>query len=140
MNDNYFLDTNVLVYAFDHTDPAKKQISNRLVKTALTENTGCISYQVIQEFFNVATRKFASPLSIPDCQRYLDAVLTPLCRIFTSIDLYHEAFDILQKWRYSFYDSLIIASALQANCTLLYSEDLQHDQKIKSLTIANPFI
>ncbi|MBN1999548.1 PIN domain-containing protein [candidate division KSB1 bacterium] len=140
MNDNFFLDTNIFVYAFDDTNTVKQQKSNQLIKTALTDQVGCISYQVIQEFVNVSTRKFTVPLSIPDCRRYFEKVLMPLCRIFTSIELFHDGLDIMQRWQYSFYDSLIIAAALQAGCSNLYSEDLQHGQKIKSLVISNPFI
>jgi predicted nucleic acid-binding protein len=140
MKDKYFLDTNILVYSFDHTSPMKQKKANQLIKTALLESNGCISYQVIQEFLNVATKKFTPPLSVLDCQRYLDFVLQPLCQIFTSIDLYLKALDVMGRWQYSFYDSLILAAALQADCKILYSEDLRHEQSIKSLTILNPFL
>jgi predicted nucleic acid-binding protein len=139
MKDKFFLDTNILVYSFDRSSPVKRQKANQLIKTALIESNGCISYQVIQEFLNAATKKFATPLSILDCQRYLDSVLYPLCQIFTSMDLYHQALNLMQRWQYSFYDSLILAAALQADCQVLYSEDLRHEQSIKSLTILNPF-
>ena len=109
MNDKYFIDTNIFIYSFDRSEPIKREKANNLIKLALVENKGCISYQVIQEFINVSTRKFTVPLSIIDCKRYLDNVLSPLCAIFTSIDLYHRALDIMERWRFSFYDSLIIA-------------------------------
>ncbi|HPI74699.1 MAG TPA: PIN domain-containing protein [bacterium] len=140
MKGRYFLDTNIFIYSFDLSNSAKQQKANQLIKAALVENKGCISYQVIQEFINVATRKFVAPLSILDCHRYVDSVLYPLCQIFTSIDLYHQALDLMQRWQYSFYDALILAAALQADCTVLYSEDLRHNQSIKSLTILNPFL
>lgn len=140
MKDKFFIDTNILVYSFDLSNPAKWQKANHLIKMALVESKGCISYQVIQEFLNVATKKFATPLSIRDCQRYLDSVLHPLCQVFASVDLYHQALDLMQRWQYSFYDSLILAAALQADCKILYSEDLHHEQPIKSLTILNPFV
>ncbi|MBN2410705.1 PIN domain-containing protein [candidate division KSB1 bacterium] len=140
MNGKYFLGTNKLVYAFDKTDPVKQQTANRLIKTALFEQSGCISYQVIQEFINVATRKFVVPLTNTDCRKYLDAVLTPLCSVFTSIELYHRALDIMERWQFAFYDALIIAGALQAQCRILYSEELSHGQKIEMLEIRNPFV
>lgn len=102
MKDKYFLDTNVFIYAFDHSSPEKRQKANHMIKTALVEKRGCISYQVIQEFFNVAMRKFQTPLSIPDSQRYLNAVLAPLCQVFASIELYRDGLNITQKFRYSF--------------------------------------
>ena len=140
MKDKYFLDTNIIIYSFDHANPEKQQKANQLIKTALMDNKGCISYQVIQEFLNVATKKFAIPLSAPDCQRYLGSVLQPLCQIFAGINLYHKALDVMQKWHYSFYDSLILAAALQADCKVCYSEDLHYKQSIDSLTILNPFL
>ena len=140
MNDKYFIDTNVFIYAFNHDYPEKQKIANDIIKKALFKNKGCISNQVIQEFINVSTKKFAVPLSISDCQKYLDNVLLPLCEIYGNIDLYHRSLDIMERWQFSFYDSLIIAAAIQVDCTILYSEDLQHNQKIESLTIINPFV
>lgn len=139
MNGKYFLDTNIFVYAFDSANPKKQKRANELIKNALENNSGCISFQVIQEFMNVATRKFEIPLSIPDCKKYLNAVLSHLCEVFVSIELYTRTLDVMERWRFSFYDSLIVASALQADCTILYSEDMQHLQKIEDLVINNPF-
>jgi predicted nucleic acid-binding protein len=139
MSVEFFLDTNILVYTFDSTDPAKQSRARKLVEHALENRAGVISYQVTQEFLNVATRKFTPPLSADQAQRYLQQVLEPLCTVYSSNDLYLRAIDIQARWRYSFYDSLIIASALQAGCTTLYSEDLQASQKIESLTIVDPF-
>ncbi|MCX6567675.1 MAG: PIN domain-containing protein [Candidatus Aminicenantes bacterium] len=140
MNDKYFLDTNTFVYTFDERDPGKRDRARALVAEALTDSRGVISYQVIQEFLDAALRKFAKPLTAADAERYLTVVLEPLCAVFASIELYHQAIDISERWKYSFYDSLIIASALQADCTILYSEDLQHGQKIGNLRILNPFV
>jgi predicted nucleic acid-binding protein len=140
MNDKYFLDTNTFVYTFDDRDPGKRDRARALVAEALTDSRGVISYQVIQEFLNAALRKFAKPLTATDAERYLTVVLEPLCAVFASIELYHQAIDISERWKYSFYDSLVIASALQADCTILYSEDLQHGQKIGNLRILNPFV
>jgi predicted nucleic acid-binding protein len=140
MNDKFFLDTNILVYTFDDGDSGKRARARELVAEALSESHGIISYQVIQEFLNAALRKFVKPLSAADAERYLTVVLEPLCAVFASVELYHQAIDIAERWMYSFYDSLIVASALQAGCTVLYSEDLQHGQKIGGLRILNPFV
>jgi predicted nucleic acid-binding protein len=140
MNDKFLLDINILIYTFDSREPAKQQRANELVIRALKTRQGIISFQVVQECLNAARRKFASVLSPLDVQTYLVQVLTPLCQVFSSIDLYVRALEIAERWQYSFYDSLIIATALQANCQILYSEDLQHGQVIQSLTIINPFL
>jgi predicted nucleic acid-binding protein len=139
MNDKYFLDTNILVYSFDSSHPAKRKIAQDLVSGALEKGNGIISYQVIQEFLNVATRKFAVPLGVKDTQLYLNVVLEPLCEVFSSTELFHQALEISDQWRLPFYDALIIAAALQADCRVLYSEDMQDNQAIKGLNIRNPF-
>jgi predicted nucleic acid-binding protein len=140
MSGKFFLDTNILVYTFDEENPGKRDRARALVAEALAESRGAISYQVIQEFLNATLRKFSKPLTAGDAERYLTVVLEPLCAVFASVELYHQAIDISERWKYSFYDSLVIASALQSGCTVLYSEDLQHGQKIGNLRILNPFV
>ena len=135
----FFLDTNILVYTFDQTAPAKQTKAQALLEQALMGN-GCISFQVIQEFLNLALRKFNPPMSEAQAQRYLINVLEPLCTVYPDIALYQQALDVRQRWHFSFYDSVIIAAALTAGCSILYSEDLQHQQQIDTLTILNPFL
>ena len=140
MKDRYFIDTNILVYSFDHENTYKKDIALNLVSNALTQSKGIISYQVIQEFMNVALKKFKVPFNTNDCQKYLTVVLEPLCEVYSSIDLYHRSLEITERWQLSFYDSLIISAALKSECSIIYTEDLQHGQKIFELKIVNPFI
>jgi len=139
MSDRYFIDTNILIYSFDSGNLPMRKIARELVSRALEKGTGIISCQVIQEFLNVATRKFAVPLSIKDAQRYLNVVLEPLCEVFPSMEMFHQALEISDQWRFPFYDALIVAGALQADCRVLYSEDMQDSQTIKGLIIQNPF-
>lgn len=140
MTGNYFLDTNILVYTFDPSRREKQSISRNLVREALTNRSGCISYQVIQEFLNLASRKFATPLSISDCQTYLSNVLEPLCEVFASTGLLHRALEVSSRWRWSFYDSLIVAAALSVESKILYTEDFQHNLKVEDMIIRNPFL
>jgi len=139
MSDKYFIDTNILIYSFDETALEKQKVAQQIIQNALTNGSGVISSQVIQEFFNVAIRKFSSPMSLEDCSNYLHSVLIPLCQVFTSAKLYENTLNIMKTYNYTLYDSLIITAALEANCTILYSEDLQHNQKIGKLKIINPF-
>jgi predicted nucleic acid-binding protein len=127
-------------YTFDDRDGQKQERARALVSRALSTNEGIISFQVVQEFINVATRKFKVPLTAEDCGRYLDRVLAPLCEVLPSISLYHDAIDVHQRWQLSFYDALIVAAAPHGDCTVLYTEDLQHGMKIRSLTVTNPFL
>ncbi len=93
----------------------------------------------MQETLNIMVRKLPVPATPDQARRFLDAVLVPMWRVMPSPGLYHRGLDIQARYRYGFYDALIIAAALDAGCTRLYSEDLQHGQRIEGLTIENPF-
>lgn len=139
MSGKFFLDTNVLVYAFDATAPAKARKAARLVRDAVDTGKGIVSYQVVQEFFNVAFRRFAHPMSAAEAEQYLITVFRPLLAIHSSPALYVEALRIAGKHRFAWYDSIIVASALEGGCETLYSEDFQHGREIEGLRIENPF-
>jgi predicted nucleic acid-binding protein len=137
----FFLDTNIFVYGLLASEPLKKQRAIHLIERALGSHQGCISYQVVQEFANVAIKKFNKRFSHDECKQFLDAAMHPLNRVASSAALHHSALDLQAQAGYSFYDCLIIASALQAGCDTLYSEDLQHHQLINgSLRVVNPFL
>lgn len=139
MNVDAFLDTNVLVYQVDSSDARKHRIADRLVSQALHEGSGCISFQVVQECLNTALRKSRIALSAEQAQTWLDVVLEPLCTVLPSLGLYRRALALQSRWQLAFYDSLIVAAALEAGCKRLLSEDLQHGQRIEGLRIENPF-
>lgn len=139
MSVNYFLDTNIFIYDVEATDRRKQGIAQELIARAIELDTGVISYQVVQECLNVITHKARRPLTTAAAERYLDAVLAPLCRVFPSLSFYHKALAVKERWRFGFYDSLIVTAALEAGCSTLYTEDLQHDQKIDGLRIVDPF-
>ena len=140
MSGRYFLDTNVLIYSFDGSHPAKAQRAEELVIEALTTNRGVISYQVVQEFFNFALRRAARPMNTPDAEQFLDEVLRPLLSVHSSPALYVEALRLHGRFRLPWYDSLIVAAAMQTNCDILYSEDLQDGQRFGKMQVKNPFI
>jgi predicted nucleic acid-binding protein len=139
MNAKHFLDTNVFVYSFDESQPEKRGRALTLIAEALQSGDGLISTQVIQEFLNVATRKFITPMKTADCQAYLVRVLHPLCQVYPDLALYEVGLDIQHETGYSFYDSLILAGALRGGCAVLYSEDLQAGQQVGGMQITNPF-
>lgn len=87
----------------------------------------------------MGTRKFSTPLNPEDASTYLKKVLMPLARVFPTEELYQSSLDISDRWKYSFYDSLIIASAIISGCEKLYTEDLHHGQVIEGVEIINPF-
>ncbi len=139
MRVKYFIDTNVFVYCYDEGQPAKKERALALISDALQNGNGMISWQVIQEFLNVATRKFAVPIKVEDATVYLQKVLSPLCHIHPNLEIYQQSLEIMEEKRYSFYDSLILAAALQGECSVIYTEDMKHGQEIGTMRIVNPF-
>ena len=138
MRADSFLDTNVFVYLFDETDERKRRTAEVLVQRTLEDGRGCISYQVVQETLNVLTRKLQA--AAEDVGRLLDDVLMPLWRVNPTRTLYRRGLDLRTRYGFSFYDSLIVAAALEAGCKVLYSEDLQHGQRIDGVTVMDPFI
>ncbi len=135
-----FLDSNILLYDLWDKDPRKQSIAGNLIRRALEEKSSIISFQVIQECLAVVSRKSQPAWDLDQTRDYLESVLAPLCRVYASIPLYQDAVALQLRWRFSFYDSLIVASALSAGCETLYTEDLQHGQEIEGLTVVNPFI
>jgi predicted nucleic acid-binding protein len=134
MPDRIFIDTNILVY-FVSDDKAKRTKAEDII---FSENIKVLSTQVINEFINVSFKKNI----VTEIE--LNSLLNDFINNF-EINLIHSytiksAVDTKIKYQYSYYDSLIIASALENNCDTLFSEDLQNNQKIEeSLTIINPF-
>jgi predicted nucleic acid-binding protein len=140
MNGRFFLDTNIFVYCFDDNEIEKKVRALSLIGEALQSGKGIISWQVVQEFLNVSTKKFISPLKAVDAKSYLQKVLFPLCAVFPNLNIYQNTIEIQEKTGYSFYDSMIVASALSQDCSILYSEDLHNGMKIDDLQVINPFV
>ena len=134
-----FIDTNVFLYHLDPRDAKKHAVAERIVRDAVAERNACISFQVVQECLNVVLRKAEIRLDAAGAELYLESVLGPLYKIPSSIALYQRGLELHARYRYGFYDSLIIAAALDAGCTRLLTEDMHDGQQIDKLTIVNPF-
>jgi len=134
-----FLDTNVLVYAFDRSDPARHAAARNLVATLLDERRGVLSVQVLKEFYVVATRRAAEPADhatacrIINELRTFDVVEEGLAELDTALLL-------VAKYRISLWDALIVAAARSGGCTEICTEDLQDGQTIEGVTVRNPFL
>jgi predicted nucleic acid-binding protein len=102
------------------------------------ERYGAVSYQVIQEFTNVAV-KSANPMPIPKVRRAISELCEPLEIVHFSLGLYDVALATFERYRTSWYDSLILAAAQQADCGVIYTEDLHHGLQLGSLRVENPF-
>lgn len=135
MNAKSFFDTNSLVYLYSEDELEKKaQIVTQIKKI---ENRW-ISTQVLNELSNTLRRKFK--LEYSDIANVIAEIRANFEIITVQIETIELALKIAEKYRYSYYDSVIIATALETSCTLLYSEDMQHKQIIEErLQIINPF-
>jgi len=140
MSDKYFLDTNVVVYSVDLTSPLKRRRARELVTDGTTSKLGVISYQVVQEFVNVAMRKFQSAVARTDLEEFLRGVLFPMMAVPSSPWLFLDALRLHDRDQLSWYDALIVAAAIQGRCKILYSEDLQDGRRFGDLVIQNPFL
>ena len=133
MSAKAFFDTNVFVYAIIQDDPRSDHAEE------LIAQGGTVSVQVLSEFAAVARRKTKMPWV--EIHRALDGIKV-LCPdpLPLTLDTHIEALAIAERYGYKIYDALIVASALEARCTTLYSEDMQDGQVIDGrLTIRNPF-
>jgi predicted nucleic acid-binding protein len=139
MRGKVFFDTNIFIYAFDTAHPEKARIADELIKEALSSGNGIISYQVVQEFISVALRK-SPTFGASQIRSYLRRILLPFLSVHSSVELIERGLDLQQRYRLSWYDSLIVSAALEANCETLLTEDLQHGQRIDSLLVTNPFL
>jgi predicted nucleic acid-binding protein len=140
MSDKYFLDTNVIVYSVDLASPLKRKRARELVTEGATSKLGVISYHVVQEFVNVALRKFQSAVAQTDLEEFLRGALFPMMAVPSSPWLFLDALHLQGRSQTSWYDALIIAAAIQGRCKILYSEDLQDGRRFGDLVIANPFL
>ena len=137
--DKVFLDTNLLLYAYDAGSPAKHAVAVRILEDLWRSGNGILSTQVLQEFFVNVTKKIPKPLSITVGREIVEDFLkwktVPIegRTILRAIDLH-------DKYKYAFWDFLVVQSAIEGGARWLFSEDLKDGQRIGDLTIRNPFL
>lgn len=138
MNDKTFFDTNVLVYAFDKSEPEKGATAKQLIGKFGTEGNLILSTQVLQEFYVCVTRVGKSKLSREEAESIVnDFAEFPLVQVNKNI--ISRAMKRHKSQVFSFWDSLIVETALHSGCSQLLSEDMQDGLVVDSLTIYNPF-
>lgn len=134
-----FLDTNIIVYAYDVTAKRKRTIAQKIVEDLWKSGLGVLSTQVLQEFFVNVTRKLPKPIEALVARQIIgdflqwDVVVNDGDALLRSVDIH-------MQYQYTFWDSLIIDAAARTGAELLLSEDLSHGQVIKGVTIQNPFL
>ena len=137
MSAKVFVDTNVLVYAYDIDAGNKRSTANRVLSELWDKDSGALSMQVLQEFYSTVTRKLASPLH-KDEARLIVNYYAHWC-VATTPDEIKRAFQIEDEARINFWDAMIIAAAIKSGATRILSEDLNPGQIIAGIQIENPF-
>ncbi len=139
MSAKCFVDTNILVYRRDSLEVEKQLKAEKCLLQLWANKTGRISIQVLNEYYITVTRKLKPGLSKGLARSDIRA-LTVWQPLVVSTALIESAWEIQDRYEYSWWDTLIISSALLLDCAYLFSEDMQHEQNIGSLTIINPFL
>jgi len=132
-----FFDTNILVYLFDAGAPAKQRRAREILTQHTLAGETLLSTQVLQEFYVVVTRKLATPLD-PDAAYQAVRELAVMPSVRVDIPLILSAIQLSRSKRLSFWDGLIVQSALEGGASILYSEDMQDGQVFETLRIENP--
>jgi len=134
-----FVDTNILIYAYDRGAGPKHDLALNLVETLWREGTGALSTQVLQEFYVNVRRKAQKPISARKAKDLITDYLAwnPVINDGASVI---EAIELEQRYKFSFWDAMIIVAAQRAGASTLYSEDFNSGQVIGSLKIVNPFV
>ncbi len=137
MNGVDFLDTNVLVYAYQYTDSRKQRIAQDLVRRAVAERW-VISSQVLAEFAVTLLHKFSQPPTPGELNQILDR-LEPMKLVLPDMEVVRRAIQARSSYQLHFYDGLIVAAAERAGCKRILSEDFSAGQEYFGVVAANPF-
>lgn len=134
-----FFDTNILVYTVDAGDPVRREIAIDRFARAVKDDEVVLSTQVLQEFYNITTRKLKPPLSLREAASQVEK----LCAfevVGASGNSIVNAIELHQKHLLNWWDTLILEAALRANADVLVSQDGQHGQRFGKLVVENPFM
>lgn len=138
MSVKYFADMNILVYAFDSSEPEKQEIAQQILERHGNTGELMLSTQILQEFFVTVTRKLTKPLSAETAQSLVQSFsLYPVIQV--TPDLIQAAIGRYRRESFSFWDSLVVEAAIAGDCRVLLSEDMQDGREIGQLKIENPF-
>ncbi|MGH3478349.1 MAG: PIN domain-containing protein [Pseudonocardiaceae bacterium] len=133
-----FVDTNILVYSHDTHDDVKHRAAENLLAQLWTSGVGVLSTQVLQEFYNAATRKLQPPMTPPQARQVVHDY-SDWCLVDTDPLLIISASRLSEQHSINFWDALVVEAALRAGAIELVTEDLQHGRRFGELTVRNPF-
>jgi predicted nucleic acid-binding protein len=139
MSDKYFFDTNILVYANDSGERAKQKTARELIKNSLNKQNGVISIQVLSEFWVTVTRKIRKQLSADIAEKEIE-LFRLMEIVIMDYQVFKDALRFQRIMQISYWDSLILAASNISGCKFIYTEDLNHGQKVSGMEICNPFL
>ena len=139
MIEKIFVDTNVLLYARDPSEGSRHVAARRWVEQLWNDGNGRTSVQVLNEFYDVATRRISRPLSADDAWDDVSALFAWRPQAIDEHVL-REARAVTQRFKLAWWDSLIVAAAHAQQCTVLLTEDLQHGMSMSGVRVQSPFI
>ncbi|MCL2101274.1 MAG: PIN domain-containing protein [Fibromonadales bacterium] len=140
MKDKIFVDTNIFVYAYSSDDIEKHNIAKKLLQKDLAEDFIVVSVQILNEFYSVMSKSKLSKPSHQKITNHIKEIIKQTDVKSIAIETVELCLKIKDKYHYSWWDSLVLASALENDCKIVYSEDMQHEQVIENtLKIVNPF-
>ena len=135
-----FFDTNVLLYQFDDSAPAKKLRALERVTAALKERCFVISTQVMMEFYANATAKFKRAIAVERAQRLLLSWSENNLVVTLTPQMVVDAASLRERFNLSWWDANIVVAAQRAGADILLTEDMQHGQMFDALRVENPFL
>lgn len=139
MSDNIFVDTNILLYSRDASEPEKQALASARLAELWDKRNGRISAQVLNEYFINATRMLDPGLSPEEAWDDIEA-LSAWNPLPIDLPILNRTFAIQRRYQLSWWDSMIIAAAETAGCTRILSEDLSHGATYFGITVENPFV
>jgi predicted nucleic acid-binding protein len=137
MSDGVFVDTNILIYAHDADAGDKRERAARRLRELWTSGTGCLSVQVLQEFYVNVTRKLSTPIALASARQIVSAYAVWV-RSPSTAQTVVRATEISESAQISFWDAMILAAAEECDAALLWSEDLNTGQTIAGIKVVNP--
>ena len=136
--DLQFVDTNILIYAHDHSAGDKHTRARDLIRALWQSGEGCLSVQVLQEFYANTTQKVAKPLKA-DVAAQIIADLSVWHVHRPGVEDVLDVIRLQDRYQTSFWDAMIVASAIHLGCHTMWSEDLSTGQVYDTVTVASPF-
>jgi predicted nucleic acid-binding protein len=139
MNDKYFVDANILVYAYNADEKEKHAQAVALLQELWDQKTGVLSLQVLQEFYVTVTHKIEKPISSQQARKIVADYIAAWEIVEPSTETLLLAIEIRDKYQLHFWDAMIFAAAREAKVDIVYTEDFQHGREIEGIRFVNPF-